>query len=74
LANICTACCAIGGGQCQRPSCQRGGLPLFTDGLDAPEGGFGWYLIRAMASDLKYQRDAEQNLLTFQLEIDASSH
>ena len=51
-----------------------GALPQFTDGLDAPEGGFGWYLIRAMASDLKYQRDAEQNLLTFQLEIDASSH
>lgn len=32
------------------------------------EGGFGWHLIRALASDLKYRRIGHRNELTFRLE------
>ncbi|MGC9417957.1 MAG: ATP-binding protein [Rhodovulum sp.] len=43
-----------------------GSLPV-SDGLDddPPEGGFGWFLIRALARDLSYARDNGQNRLTF---------
>lgn len=34
---------------------------------DLPEGGFGWYLIRTLARDLDYRRDAGRNLLSFRL-------
>ncbi len=35
--------------------------------LDLPEGGFGWFLIRTLVEDLKYQRTNGQNHLTFSL-------
>jgi serine/threonine-protein kinase RsbW len=42
-----------------------GGIDGPVDGL--PEGGFGWYLIRTLASDLHYQRQDGQNRLSFTL-------
>lgn len=36
--------------------------PLGHDG-DLPEGGFGWYLIRRLASEVSYRRDAGENIL-----------
>lgn len=33
--------------------------------LDLPEGGFGWFLIRTLVSDLNYRRVGGQNRLTF---------
>lgn len=36
---------------------------------DLPEGGFGWFLIRRLAGDLAYRRDAGKNRLTLQLAI-----
>jgi serine/threonine-protein kinase RsbW len=43
-----------------------GALPV-NDGLDddPPEGGFGWFLIRALARDLSYARENGQNRLCF---------
>lgn len=37
---------------------------------DLPEGGFGWFLIRAMAKNLVYQRIEARNHLSFQLNIE----
>lgn len=36
---------------------------------DLPEGGFGWFLIRDLAHDLKYERLDKGNLLCFRLAI-----
>lgn len=36
-----------------------------------PEGGFGWFLIRALAHDLHYQRHRDQNHLCFRLPAQA---
>lgn len=41
-----------------------------TGGIQSlPEGGFGWVLIREMASDLAYRRDDGRNILSFRLEV-----
>ena len=37
---------------------------------DMPEGGFGWFLIRAMTNDLKYDRVGAENRLRFCLNSD----
>ena len=34
---------------------------------DLPEGGFGWYLIRTLARDVRYDRKGPTNCLTFWL-------
>lgn len=34
---------------------------------DLPEGGFGWFLIRDLARDLKYSRQNGKNILTFRI-------
>ena len=36
----------------------------------APEGGFGWALIRELAQELGYERDGDRNRLTFLLNVD----
>ncbi|MDO9526108.1 MAG: ATP-binding protein [Gemmobacter sp.] len=36
-------------------------------GLDQPEGGFGWYMIRALSRDISYNRRPDGNCLTFHL-------
>jgi serine/threonine-protein kinase RsbW len=36
---------------------------------DLPEGGFGWFLIHRLTSDLSYQRIADENRLTFKIRI-----
>ncbi|GAA0312513.1 ATP-binding protein [Rhodovulum strictum] len=43
-----------------------GALPPLDDTEDGPpEGGFGWFLIRAMARELSYTRENGQNRLCF---------
>lgn len=37
-----------------------------------PEGGFGWGLIRALSSDLRYRREGGRNLLCFRLPLERS--
>ena len=34
-----------------------------------PEGGFGWFLIRNLTKDLKYNRVGHRNILSFRLQI-----
>lgn len=34
-----------------------------------PEGGFGWFLIHDLATDLGYSRDGDRNLLAFRLPL-----
>ncbi len=34
---------------------------------DLPAGGFGWHLIRLLATDLAYRRDGDRNELSFRL-------
>jgi serine/threonine-protein kinase RsbW len=42
------------------------GAPADLSDLDdLPEGGFGWFLIRAMTSDLVYHRTGGQNCVRF---------
>lgn len=36
---------------------------------DLPEGGFGWFMIRSLAHDLRYRRDGASNLLSFCLTV-----
>ncbi len=36
---------------------------------DLPEGGFGWFLIRELASDIQYQRNTDNNQLSLCFEI-----
>lgn len=44
------------------------GLPHQLDGGgDLPEGGFGWFLIRSLAKDLRYSRLEDENRLQFRL-------
>jgi serine/threonine-protein kinase RsbW len=43
----------------------RGDPPTLADNRDAlPEGGFGWFLIRALTSDLHYARTDGENRLS----------
>lgn len=36
---------------------------------EMPEGGFGWFLIRTLARDLRYAREGERNRLSFRIEL-----
>ena len=49
----------------------KAALPHHPDNL--PEGGFGWMLIRALARDLRYNREAGSNRLAFRLTPPLSS-
>lgn len=56
-------------------SVPAGLLPIGLDGPidDLPEGGFGWFLIRTLTSDLTYHRQNGSNRLSFTLPLcDAS--
>ena len=37
---------------------------------DLPEGGFGWFLIRALTTELTYQRQGEVNVLSYCIIVD----
>jgi serine/threonine-protein kinase RsbW len=37
--------------------------------MDLPEGGFGWFLIRDLAKDVRYTRAGDQNQLDLRLPI-----
>ncbi|PCJ08735.1 MAG: ATPase [Rhodobacteraceae bacterium] len=39
---------------------------------DLPEGGFGWFLIRALTSDIRYERRCGNNQLALCFEINAN--
>lgn len=47
------------------------GQPHDLDAMqdDLPEGGFGWFLIRELTTDLQYVRQDDQNRLTFSIPI-----
>ncbi len=54
------------------PGCAppNGGLPPVTrDVARLPEGGWGWALIRALSTDLGYERNGNRNVLTFRIPI-----
>lgn len=42
-----------------------GRLASYGAVADLPEGGFGWFLIRSLTQDLRYERASGQNHLTF---------
>lgn len=42
-----------------------------VDVLDLPEGGFGWFLIRDLAKDLEYHREAQENHLRLRIAVTA---
>ncbi len=47
-----------------------GNRALLDCELDAlPEGGFGWFLIRDLARELRYQRRGNKNELTFRISV-----
>ena len=52
------------------PSGQAQDLDVSTE--DLPEGGFGWFLIRELTEDLRYQRIGDRNALTFRILLDAT--
>ena len=39
------------------------------EGPDAPEGGFGWFIIRHIARDIAYRRRDAENVLTFRVAV-----
>ena len=43
------------------------GLPMIDPPDLVPEGGFGWYIIRCLVEDLRYQRVGGHNRLTLSL-------
>nr|WP_317625820.1 ATP-binding protein [Rhodoalgimonas zhirmunskyi] len=48
------------------------GLPIDIHRLreeDLPEGGFGWFLVRALVRGLEYRREAGCNTLSFTIPI-----
>jgi serine/threonine-protein kinase RsbW len=45
----------------------QGKAHQLSDVHNLPEGGFGWFLIRALAQDLQYQRQRDQNFFSFRL-------
>ena len=50
-----------------------GRLPdLDCDREDLPEGGFGWFLVRSLTSDLSYARRRGCNVLTFRVGLSGS--
>lgn len=51
------------------PSPKEPALQPGTALEDLPEGGFGWFLIRELASDVQYQRDVDTNQLSLCFEI-----
>ena len=40
-----------------------------VDTLDLPEGGYGWFLIKDLAKDLKYERVGAQNQLDLRIAV-----
>ncbi|PFG64975.1 serine/threonine-protein kinase RsbW [Thioclava sp. ES.031] len=44
--------------------------PERPDPTSLPEGGFGWFLIRDLATDLGYHREEGRNLLAFRMPLD----
>ena len=51
----------------------KGLLANHADCAELPEGGFGWYLIRTLARDLRYARLGTLNELTFVLGCEQSA-
>jgi serine/threonine-protein kinase RsbW len=49
-----------------------GELATLATPANLPEGGFGWYLIRALSRDLRYARYGTLNELTFVLNAEQS--
>ncbi|SEK59048.1 serine/threonine-protein kinase RsbW [Roseivivax marinus] len=49
-------------------------LDLRVPHADLPEGGFGWFLIRALTSRLDYRRRGTENRLRFEIDLDAAAH
>ncbi len=49
------------------PGGQPQALDVSVDNL--PEGGFGWFLIRALTQDLRYRRDGDRNELRFEIPL-----
>lgn len=50
----------------------HGVLPKLDGPLEAmPEGGFGWYLVQKLATDLTYQRKEGRNELAFSILYDS---
>lgn len=47
-----------------------GRLPDIAAFEDLPEGGFGWFLIRCLAEDLRYSREDGSNRLSFHISVD----
>ncbi len=50
------------------------GNPTVLDGPleDLPEGGFGWFLIHSLTTDLQYRRTLQQNHLSFSIRLGAA--
>ena len=49
----------------------EGELPCLQGPLETlPEGGFGWYLVRNLSFDLKYQRVGQRNVLAFSIPVE----
>ncbi len=48
-----------------REELPEGLLPTISAERELPEGGFGWFLIRAMVRDLSYRRIRSENRVSF---------
>jgi serine/threonine-protein kinase RsbW len=46
-----------------------GQRPIYGAVHTTPEGGFGWFLIRELAKDVRYERVDGENRLSFRIAI-----
>lgn len=60
-------------GGVEMPGTLPDGTPPSLDGADLPEGGYGWHLIRTLASNLSYQRISGWNCLYFQVPMPSAA-
>lgn len=44
-------------------------LDVDTEMPELPEGGFGWFLIRQLVSDIRYERRSRSNLLSLKFDF-----
>lgn len=44
-------------------------LDISTETPELPEGGFGWFLIRQLVSDIRYERRSRSNLLSLKFDL-----
>ena len=68
----CVSCCVCDAGQAMQGLRLPVGNPpdLGCERDDLPEGGFGWFLVRSLATGLQYRRRGDCNVFRFDIPLE----